>query len=325
MEQKNVKVQHLSLAQIAVLNAIKCGCTDAKTISEKTGQFEVGVVEVLKDLANKKFLKYENGVAELPKREGKTIRMGGNLNLPISHFRDENGKMYVSRGSWHELPEGVELDMIDWFDDTQNEESTLQKIMRGVKEQKIKEKKAALPNIKDEDGEPKVEDMKCLGAWRMVNDDIKIYPCEVSAKRAIIEISPRYRVGELEFPYGSCAPKQVITIEVLRELLAGDTTNLPKYSMEEAMLYIPNCFPVKPLEEDGKVVGFEYLSTKKSSEGMKIVDTAMRIIPKEKFSTLDTIILDKVQACDYIRKMAIISAEKCIALQNQTTQETIQE
>ena len=322
MEQNSTikSIQHLSLAQIAVLNAIRSGCTDAKTISEKTGQFEVGVVEVLKSLSDHRFIKYENGVAELPPRdESKTIKLGGNLNLPVSQFRDEKGQLFVSRGSWHKIPEGTTLDMIDWFDDTQNEESELQKVMRGVKEQKIKEKKAALPSIKDEDGEPTVEDMKCLGAWRMVNDNIKIYPCEVSAKRAITEISPRFRAGDLEYPYGVCSPKQVITIEVLHELLNGDATNLPKYSFDDAMMYIPNTFPVKTIEEEGNVIGFEYLSIKKSSDGMKIVDTDMYLVPKEKFKTVDTILLNKAQGCDYIRKVAVLSSEACTALQEQTT------
>ena len=55
--------------------------------------------------------------------------------------------------------------------------------------------------------------MKYLGAWRMVSDSIKIYPCEVSKNRAIIEISPRYIKDGIEFPYGSCSPKMVVPIE----------------------------------------------------------------------------------------------------------------
>ena len=78
-------------------------------------------------------------------------------------------------------------------------------------------------------------------------------------------------------------------------------------------------FPVKTIEEDGNVVGFEYLSIKKSSDGMKIVDTDMCMVPKEKFKTIDTIVLDKVQGCDYIRKVAVLSSEVCTALQEQTT------
>ena len=306
----NPRVNHLSITEISIINAVKSNLKTLDEISEKTGIRKEPCDEILKRLVSEKVLTFVNDEYGLPDN-GKHIKLRGNFNLPISVFTDANGKRWVVRGTCHELPDGIELDQIDWIDDS-DEESELQRIMRGVKEQQLKEKKKVLPNIADEDGEASSDDIKFLGAWRNVNDKWKIYPCEISAKRCIIEISPRFvSSNNIEFPYGACSPKKIITIEVLRELLVNhDATNLPEYNIDEAIAYIPNSFPVCEYIKDNEVVGFEYLSTKKSSTGMKIVHYGMQIGDKNKFTTIDTIDVSKSDATDYIKKIAKLSIEK---------------
>lgn len=314
--------EHLSLVQITILNAIKSGCKTVEEIAEKTGMVKSSLTNVINDFVNAKRVIAENGEYHLPVREGKRYKMKGNCVLPISTFRDSEGKMFVCRGEWTPMPEGCTLDDIDWID-TGGIENEIQIISRGVKEQKLKEKKAALPNIKDEDGEPFVDDLKCLGAWRPVNDHIKIWPIEASSKRAIIEISPRFITDNgVEFPYGAITIKKVITIEVLRELLNGDTTNLPRYSVDEVMLNLPNSLPVKPYEHKGEVVGWEYLSTKKSPMGVKIIHYGFQITPKNKFTTIDSVELSRDNAMDYIKSIATAFITAGANLENETTKKS---
>lgn len=325
MENANGTVkpgEHLSLVQINILNAIKSGCKTTDEIAEKTGMVKVSLVNLINDFINDKRIIVKDGEYHLPLREGKRYKMRGNCALPVSIFRDAEGKRFVCRGEWTPLPEGCTLDDIDWID-TSGTENEIQIISRGVKEQKLKEKKAALPNIKDEDGEPFVDDLKYLGAWRLVNDHIKIWPIEASAKRAIIEISPRFITDNgVEFPYGAITIKKVITIEVLRELLNGDTTNLPQYSVEEIMLNLPNSLPVKPYELNGEVVGWEYLSTKKSPMGVKIIHYGFQITPKNKFTTIDSVELSRDNAIDYIKSIATAFITAGTALENETTKKS---
>lgn len=294
------KNESLTLNEIAVLDLVNAGVQSITEIKDATGLYESAVKEICKTLANNKYIVFDE-TKEIPSsRREKTIKLGGNLNLPISTFEDGDGVLYVVRGTWHKITDAsINLQDIEWFDDT-DKESDLQKAMRGIEEQKTKQKKAALPDIKDEDGEASEEAIKYLGAWRNVGENVKIYPCVVSKKRAIIEISPRYISEEVEFPYGSCSPKVVIPVEDMIEMIeTGNTEKLPKYTIDDAIMYLPNCLPVQPSKG-----GWEYLSTKKTKNGIKIIRYDFQIIPQEKFHTLDTVEFGIETASEYIKKIA---------------------
>lgn len=301
-------IDALNLNELAVLNAVKSGETTMDGIYEKTGIRVESVHEICKTLAARKYIEYnELDRVPAPKDSGKKIRLGGNLTLPVATFVGGDGQKYIVRGTWHKVTpemEGITLSDIEWFDD-QNKESDLQKAMRSITEQKAKAKKKTLPNIKDEDGEATAEHMKYLGAWRMVSDSIKIYPCEVSKNRAIIEISPRYIHDGIEFPYGSCSPKMVVPIEDMVAMIEnGDESLVPTFSQEDACLYLPNCLPVQPSKN-----GWEYLSTKKTKDGVRIYHYDMQIVddngnPKESWTTLDETNLDLEQGKSYMLSIA---------------------
>lgn len=294
------KNESLTLNEIAVLDLVNAGIQSIDEIKDSTGLYETAVKEICKTLADNKYIDFNELTNTPSAKRSKTIKLGGNLNLPVSTFEDGDGVLYVVRGTWHKVTDpSINLQDIDWFDDT-DKESDLQKAMRGIEEQKTKQKKATLPDIKDEDGEASEDAIKYLGAWRNVSDSIKIYPCVVSKKRAIIEISPRYISEEVEFPYGSCSPKVVIPVEDMIDMIEnGNIDNLPKYTIDDAIMYLPNCLPVQPSKG-----GWEYLSTKKTKNGIKIIHYDFQILPQEKFHTLDTVELDIPSAIEYIKKIA---------------------
>ena len=127
--------ENLTLNEISVLNAVASGVTDIEEIRNLTELRTESINSILKTLGDKNLIIYNTDGSFAAKASEKKIRLGGNLNLPISTFQ-KDGQFYVVRGTWHKVPSDINLNDIEWFDDT-DKETDLQKVMRGLREEKI--------------------------------------------------------------------------------------------------------------------------------------------------------------------------------------------
>ena len=261
---------HFTINELAILNAVKNGKSTIEAVVEALPNLRNDVVLLLiGNLEKKGKLKNDSGKLT-PTSTSKGIRLGGNLALPVSSFTDKNGQRYAIRGTWHQISDDLDISEIEWFDDTPKELSIHEKVQKKRKEEVERRK---TENFVESDGKATDEDIAMCGRWLNIDDLHKIWVISVSAKRAKVEISPRYMTETAEMPYGSCTTSLIIDIEVARNLVNGMPLKESGIMLNKKTFLdkTPNIFPTTM---NGDTIS--YISVKSSNaDGYKIVEYDM--------------------------------------------------
>jgi hypothetical protein len=253
-----------------IINAIRSEKVTLEEIEQTLPQLKTNSIKfILNKLRTEGVIVFEeSGAIALVKRDA-TLRLGGDLNLPVSTFIDANNQRFVIRGRWHPIPDDLDITTIEWFDDMPQQISIHEKVQKKRQQQAETKKK---DNFVEEDGPAATDDLSMCGRWVDIDDKYKVWVIAVSAKRASVEISPRYYNENVEMPYGSCCLKQIISVEDARAISVSHTKSIKEIGIVwEERLFLdkyPNVFPIA--FKDG---GITYLSVKGVSDaGYRVVE-----------------------------------------------------
>ena len=267
---ENLKAKHLTINEISIINALRAGKSDTQEISDIIRMPMKITRLVLGSLVRKQVISIDGTKVTLIRPDRKTLRLGGNLLLPVSKFVDKDSQVWMIRGTWHKVPEHVDVTDIEWFDDTVKETSLHEKIEKRKRSDAAPKRRS---NFIEVDGKASDEDLAMKGHWHAIDDDFKMYVLSVSAKRASIELSPRYKNDQIEYPWGSNPLPTLVSIETVRamykqELKFMESDARELFTMDLYLDRVPNTLPAAI---DGPDI--TYLSIKIHSETEYAVTT----------------------------------------------------
>lgn len=300
------KVEHLTINELLIINAIKNGKHTVAEISETINLKPHITGLIIGSLVNKQKAVVDNGTVRLLKEQTQSIRLSGNLSIPVSTFVDAQGQKWVVRGEWHKIPDDLDITTIDWFE-KEIEENPIVGSLKKTRETKSRVAAAARAASLSEDGEALPEDKKLVGKYININEKWKMWVYNVSAKRASVEFSPRFFNSTVEFPHGSVTERTLISIEQCRELANG-VQELPetlKFTLDMFSKKVPNTFPAAFVSDNT----IKYYSAKPHEDGVKFIEYDLVIADRKKYNERSETIVEFSKVQDFLK-------EKCILFWN---------
>lgn len=224
-------LEHYSVNEMAVITAVRDGANTIPSVAESTGIPEAIVENLVQSLQNNLVLVLnvdEAGTIYLKnvnsEDSSKKMTLKGCLQLPVTSFHDADGKRWVCRGKWYEIPEDLNiLDDIVWVDSV-DEDEEMKSILRQISNTQQKRNAKAAKNVLKDDEPAAAEDIKYQSSWVQSGTNCKMWVYAISANHANVAYSPRFvnEVSGNEFPFGIVAEKVVIGIQEFRQRVSGE-------------------------------------------------------------------------------------------------------
>lgn len=254
-ELQKPQVETFDTTELTIIAAIRKGFNTLSAIQEETTIKEVYAKNVIKTLVECGYLLEVPGAEESTymikykeNHEQKKLRLPGSLILPVSTFRDSNGKRWVTRGRWHEISDDIDvMNDIEWYDDTEND-AQMKTVMKMVSNKKRSNSAKTQADRMKDAGEAPEEIKKWMDAWAPICDHLKLKVIKGGSSESLVTISPRIATDAgAEFPWGTIS--NVI---------------LPN---QEILGYIDNKNYSKPFDIENVIQNFKRIRAFKSVEG----------------------------------------------------------
>lgn len=220
-------VETFDTTELTIIAAIKKGFNTLSQIQEETTIKENYAKNVLKSLVEKGYVLEIPGSEEdtymikySEDHEKKKLRLPGTLILPVSSFRDAKGQRWVTRGSWHQISEDIDImNDIEWYEEGNANESQMKNVMKMVSEKKRNtSSKSQSAKMKDA-GEAPAEIAEWTTKWGEICEHLKLKVIKGGAVESLVAISPRLVINSgQEFPWGTLVEVILPNAEILEYL-----------------------------------------------------------------------------------------------------------
>lgn len=219
-------LEHYSVNEMAVISAIRDGNKDVTSITEATAIPDTVVENIIKSLSNNQVISInEDGSVDLKNSTStnKKLTFKGCMLLPVTSFHDANGKRWVCRGKWYEIPEDLNiLEDIVWIDSV-DEDEEMKSILKQISSTQQKRNAKAAKNVLKDDEPATEEDLQYLNSWVPAGSNVKMYVYAISASYAKVGFSPRFiNDSGNEFPFGMEEPLEIIPIDQFHKMKSGE-------------------------------------------------------------------------------------------------------
>lgn len=246
---KKTDVKNITINQMNIINAIKSGIGTSEEIASTIGMDEHTVKSILGTLIKNKIVvksEDETPIFDLVQNtSGKKLQLKGDLNFPVSSFVDANGQRWVTRDSWYEIDNDIDIvNDIEWIDSKTPQNSQLKEIMKDVSNKKQRQTETRVKSEIASDAPASEEQKKLISKntndFKIIDEKWKLRVLEISATKALVVFSPRIYLQAVEFSHGLLTEPKIISVEELQEYLSGK--KLPEYSEETVKGATDTCF-----------------------------------------------------------------------------------